>query len=109
MSRKSFASRPGLRKWLNPCTYLDGWFTLLERSRAALHHLLDYGFPAKSGSSYQRRPSYLPQVEGLEMRTLMSITVQFIHSTDSVNYNATLLDVTVRLSSLPTATVTVDY
>src|ERR1700720_4473026 len=88
MTRTSRRLWPRCRQWLSPTTYLDGWFALLERSRAALEHLLDYGFLLKRRAPYERKPTYVPRLEGLETRVLM--TGVFFHtSTQKVNYNAT--------------------
>ena len=107
MAKKSLSTRPGLSRWLAPGTYFDGWFALLERTRSAMRRLLDAGFLFKDRSPRARRLNYLPRVEGLEMRVLMT-NVLFHTSTQSVNYNATAI-VQVDLDASSGQTITVNY
>jgi len=109
MSRRLLPSRTTFRKWLNPYTYFDGWFTLLERGRSALRHALEWGSLLSEKAFSKRRRSFLPQVEGLEVRTLMTSVLFFNTSSPDVNYDATLINLDVRLSNTSSATITVHY
>ena len=110
MSTKRLASWPRLCKWLRLDTFFDAWFLLLERSRAALHQVRKYGLP-RGHRWHRRRTGYLPQLEGMELRLLMTTpTLSFVRSSESVHYNASDLVVSVLLSPAnATATVTVKY
>ena len=107
MRKTSKRAWPRLRQLFKPPSYLDSWFELLERSRAALDRLLDYGWLLKKRSAYQRQPNFLPHVEGLETRVLMT-NVLFHTATQSVNYNA-VANVEVDLDSSSGQTITVHY
>src|SRR5438552_261833 len=106
MTKRSKRVWPRLCQWLNPAAYLDGWFALLERSRTALDRLLDYGLLVKR-SSHERKASYLPRLEGLETRTLMTSVAWHVTS-QMVNFNATAM-LEADLSGSSAQTITVSY
>jgi RHS repeat-associated protein len=108
MSFKSSVKWSVLRQWFNAHAFFDGWFVLLERSREAFHGLLDCALPGNRELAKRRRPRYLPQCEGMEARLVPS-TLNFVNTTQSVNYNATLLQAQVSLDTSSSDTITVEY
>jgi hypothetical protein len=86
---------------------LDGWFTLVERSRAAVNRLLHYGSLLSKRSPYRNNLGYQPQLEGLEGRVLMT-SVSWHTSSQQVNYNAGAV-IEADLSASSGSTITVNY
>src|SRR3954447_23916719 len=103
--KNSLGSR--FRKWLH--INYDGLFALRERTHSAfrqmMSRLVDFVKPQKARKP---KPTYQPQLEGLEVRQMPS-TIFFATSTQSVNYNATSATVEVDLSAASSQTITVLY
>ena len=95
-----------IKNWLNPSTFLDRWFDLFERSSRALRRLLDHGLLLNGRRSPKRTP-YLPSIEGLELRVLMT-SVGFNSATQQVNFNGTAY-AEVDVSGYSNQSITVNY
>lgn len=98
-----------VRRWLAIERHMDAFFALLERSKMGLRQLLDPWFAVRLARPNQKKKSYRPYSEQLEVRQAMA-TVGFSSSSGGIAENNEYGEIQVEVYVGGShGTVTVDY